>query len=319
MYFSRSLGLVASFAALASAAPVGPDGATCGPKGGDPPPPTTVNYTLPTTGTGKSNTTPGDSLETVLIIVSLLGTELPAQPTGTKLLKIAVGHGLQNYTCANSSASAVAIGALAVLYDVTAAYPGTPGTGLPQAQWDNLTFQTFWKTDVPLNLQDKAAASPGTPSSPNALPEASYAAVVASPWIAPAPLSLPPSPPKNKRDPAPPAPPAGPAGPGSYPYLGVHYFDAAGSPTFDLTGASAFFSGAKNAGVHAPASADKGVLATGAVDWLQLKDNGKGLSKGVSFAYRVITDGGAAQACSVSGAGSGSVPYTAFYWFFASA
>jgi hypothetical protein len=200
---------------------------------------------------------------------------------------------------------------------VTALYPGTPGTGIPQAVWDNLTYYALWYTDLPLNLQDKAAASPGTPTKPNVLPESSYAAVVANPWGTPeGPANLPTaaSGPSNG-----PAAPAGPAANQPVSVLGHHYFDAQGSPTFNLFGATpaGFFSAAKVSGVHAPPTADKGILDTSAVDWLALKDNGRGLSNGVVVsAYRVVTDAGGAQACSVSGAGSGSVPYSAYYWFF---
>lgn len=62
------------------------------------------------------------------------------------------------------------------------------------------------------------------------------------------------------------------------------------------------------------------MLETGAVDWLELSDNGRGLSKGVSTVYRVVTAGGVAQACSASGANANgtvfSVPYVAQYWFY---
>ncbi|KAH8755358.1 hypothetical protein F5883DRAFT_686948 [Diaporthe sp. PMI_573] len=81
-----------------------------------------------------------------------------------------------------------------------------------------------------------------------------------------------------------------------------------------------FFSGEKTGDVKAPADADKGVLGTGAIDWLQLGDNGRGLSRDVALVYRVVTAGGVAQACSVSGANDPgqalSVPYTAQYWFY---
>ncbi|KAH8761616.1 hypothetical protein F5883DRAFT_678331, partial [Diaporthe sp. PMI_573] len=107
-------------------------------------------------------------------------------------------------------------------------------------------------------------------------------------------------------------------------FLGFHYVDAKSAPTFDLVGsadpAGLFFSGAKTGDVKAPADADKGVLATGAVDWLQLGDNGRGLSRHVAQVYRVVTAGGVAQACSVSGVNDPdqalSVPYTAQYWFY---
>ncbi|KAH8744991.1 hypothetical protein F5883DRAFT_588344 [Diaporthe sp. PMI_573] len=62
---------------------------------------------------------------------------------------------------------------------------------------------------------------------------------------------------------------------------------------------------------------DQGVAA---IDWLQLGDNGRGLSRDVAQVYRVVTAGGIAQACSVSGVNNPgqalSVPYAAQYWFY---
>lgn len=145
---------------------------------------------------------------------------------------------------------------------------------------------------LPLNMKNPAAANPVGP----ALPESSYGAVTANPFPAPADLKM---------------------GPLTLPFLGVHYFDINGSPTFDLVQkAGLLASVAKKDNVKAPTSADKGLLNTGAVDWLRLLDNQKGISQGLSAVYRVVTAGGAAQACSVSGAGSGSVPYVAQYWMY---
>ena len=220
-----------------------------------------------------------------------IATDLPNPPEGVVLKHIAVGHGLQNYTCANTSSTAAATGALAVLYDITSLYPGTAGTGLTEEGFAGLSSTVLFSQTIPLNLADPSAADPATP----ALPEASYGAT-ADPFPAPADLVI--------------------SGMDPIAFLGRHYFDAAGTPTFDLSASGLFFSGAKAGGVKAPADADKGILSTGAVDWLQLGDSGKGLSSGVSYVYRVVTDGGVAQTCDVSGAGAGSVPYTAQYWFF---
>ena len=99
-------------------------------------------------------------------------------------------------------------------------------------------------------------------------------------------------------------------------FLGHHFFDAQSTPTFDLKIANLKASVAKTGAVDAPRNADKGILGTGAVSWLELGDNGKGLSQGVSKVYRVITAGGVAQKCEVAGAGAQSVPYTTYYWFY---
>ncbi|KAL1890048.1 hypothetical protein Sste5346_008484 [Sporothrix stenoceras] len=259
---ARSFTILASLLAVASAAP-----APCKPP----------VYTLPLTGTG---------------------TELPAVPAGLSLLKIAVGHGIQNYTCASTTASTVATGALAVLYDITSLYPGTVKTGLSAAAFSAIPGKVLYGQDIPLNLQTAGAASPGSAATPNVLAEADYGAVIADPFLAAASLALPgvlPSP---------------------APFLGHHYFDANGVPTFDLPAAQLFGVVGKTGDVKAPTTADPGILSSGAVDWLQLSASSNGLSKGIQLVYRVITAGGASQTCSEVNAAGGSVPYAAFYWFF---
>lgn len=225
-------------------------------------------------------------------------TELPSPPTGSVVKFIAMGHGIQNYTCANASATAAQLGALAVLYDITPYYPGTPSTGLTEDAFEALSASVMFSQDLPLNLVDTTAASPGTTDAPNALPESAYMSDTSDPFpAAPSDLSL------------------GASMTASF--LGHHYFDGLSAPTFDLSSTAGLrFSGAKAAGVKAPAGSNTGIISSGAVDWLQLADNGRGLGVGVSYVYRVVTAGGAAEACSVSGAGVGSVPYTAQYWFF---
>jgi hypothetical protein len=183
-----------------------------------------------------------------------------------------------------------------VLYDITTLYPGTPETGLPANAFDALSTTILWSQPLPLNLKNASAADPGSPGKPNVLPESAYGADTTNPFPVPADLKM---------------------GPMTIPFLGVHYFDGTGTPTFDLQAKSGLKAVVgKKDNVKAPASADKGILQTGAVDWLRLPDNGKGLSSGVSVVYRVVTAGGSAQLCSTSGVGSGSVPYTAQYWFY---
>lgn len=210
------------------------------------------------------------------------------------LVKIAVGHGIQNYSCASDEGTATPLGALALLYDATPLWPGTPGTGLSAQAFNALPSATLWSQDLPLNLVNASAACPGTTSHPNALPESEYRAKVDAPFpgtagdltVAGTTLKL----------------------------LGHHFFNAGGVPNFDLSAAGLYASVAKAASVNAPAGADPGILATGAVAWLRLNDTGG--SKGVSAVYRVLTAGGAAEPCAKSGAGIGSVPYSAFYWFY---
>lgn len=208
--------------------------------------------------------------------------------------KIAIGHGIQNYTCASTStASASAVGALAVLYDVTPLYPTTPRTGLDQNGWNSLPVTVLYSQQLPLNL----ASADGTPTNSLAAGTLAYNADPANPFPAPADLTLGGLPPVK--------------------FLGHHYFDASGTPTFDLSATGLFGSMTKTGSTNAPSGSDKGILGTGAVAWLQLADNGKGVSKGVELVYRVVTEGGSPDPCSVAGAGVQSVPYTAQYWFFA--
>lgn len=222
-------------------------------------------------------------------------TDLNPPPAGTKLLQITVGHGIQNYSCASTTANATLVGALATLYDTTKLYPGTPGSTLDQAAFDALSSVVLWTQDIPLNLVDPSSANPGTPNTPNSKPGSSYAADGTNPFPAPKPLSLPGMP--------------------EVPFAGVHYFDASGTPTFDLSASGLLAHVGKAGEVSSPGSADKGIVGTGAVGWLALKDSGKGVSKGVSFMYRVITAGGKPQSCSL-GEPTFSVPYAAAYWFY---
>lgn len=198
------------------------------------------------------------------------------------LKKIAVGHGVQNYTCTASSAgpSASAAGALAVLYDVTKLYPGTPRTGLSRAEFDALPTTTLYSQDTPLNLTEDGPA---------------YVVNAANPWIAPADLVL-----------------------GNFPpikFLGRHYFDIDNIPMFDLQTVGLKASVTKNESTAPPANADPGPMGTGAVLWLQLKDSGRDRSVGLDYVYRVITAGGNPVVCQNVG-DKFSVPYTTFYWFY---
>jgi hypothetical protein len=99
--------------------------------------------------------------------------------------------------------------------------------------------------------------------------------------------------------------------------LGHHYFDAAGTPVFDLSTPSTkiILFAARNRNVKAPISADKGPAGTGAVDWLFLTDKGGSYtSVGLSQVYRVVTAGGVGPICSRSGIEA--VDYATEYWFY---
>lgn len=208
------------------------------------------------------------------------GTELAAPPASLVLEKIAVGHGIQNYSCADPTGDFATAGALAVLYDVTSLYPGTAKTGITQKMWDHLPSDVLWNEPIPLNklIGSKYGADPMQPFRQRA---------------------------DLKHQGLP-----------SVKFLGHHYFDSAGIPMFDLIAARLKASVVKLNGIDAPSNADKGLIGSGAVQWLQLGESGNGQSEGLSMVYRVSTAGGGAQACSVAGVGVQSVPYVAIYWFY---
>ncbi|KAI8965203.1 hypothetical protein F5Y11DRAFT_355050 [Daldinia sp. FL1419] len=198
-------------------------------------------------------------------------------PGGAALKHILVGHGIQNYTCTGEGATATSLGALAVVWDITSLYPGASPSSLSADDFDAFASTVLRTTDMPVNL---AAAGDDSP-----FPE-------------PADLKV-----------------NGVSNP--LKFLGHHFFDAANTPTFDLSGADdgELFKGKKDASVPAPSDADKGAdPATGAVDWLRLSD--KGTSTGVSLVYRVLTAGGNPGPCSDAGQAQ-SVPYAAQYWIYA--
>lgn len=202
-----------------------------------------------------------------------------------------MGHGIQNYTCASAGATATSTGALAVLWEIRVLYPGSGDRALSEADWAGLTAKVLHTTDVPLNLL------------PGEGDDAKYAADPVAPFPPDADLEV--------------------EGAGTLAFLGHHYFDRAGTPTFDLLSeydpsapspAPVVFRGKRDAGIKAPADADPGLTGSGAVDWLRLSD--KGTSEGgLSLVYRVFTAGGNPAPCEEAGQ-TDSVPYTAMYWFY---
>lgn len=167
-----------------------------------------------------------------------------------------------------------------MLYDVTDFYPGTRNSGIRPDLWDNLPTNLLWNQALPLNKLN------GT----------QYGADPNTPFPDPADLTL--------------------QGVPAAKFLGHHVFNIDSVPVFDLSAAGLRATVKKIDGKTAPKNADKGIIGTGAVAWLQLDDNGAGQSNGVSSVFRVVTAGGAAQPCSAVGAGVQSVPYATYYWFF---
>ncbi|KAK2006199.1 malate dehydrogenase [Colletotrichum eremochloae] len=205
--------------------------------------------------------------------------ELPSPAADLALKYIALGHGIQNYTCVATNATtltATATGALAGLYDARRLYPKAGPGSLPSVDaFDALTTNALWGAPLPL-------VSDGVTR---------FGASASAPFPPPADLTLPNIAPLKQ--------------------IGVHFFDDTGVPNFKV-GAD-LLKAAKISGIKAPASADPGPEKTGAVDWLMLGD--KGGSHGITAVYRVITAGGVAHKCTTAGA-SDSVPYAAYYWLY---
>ncbi|KAF4844177.1 hypothetical protein CGCSCA4_v007571 [Colletotrichum siamense] len=207
------------------------------------------------------------------------GVELPAPAEDLVLKHIALGHGIQNYTCTGTNATAIsatATGALAALYDAMSLYPNQGPQALSIDAFNSLTTNAVWGAKLPLTSDGVSK----------------FGASSASPFPTPGTdLEMP--------------------GLKALPFIGVHFFDATGVPTFKV--GEDIFAGGKLNGTKAPTAADVGPEKTGAVDWLRLGD--KGASKGITSIYRVVTAGGVAHACTTPGA-SDSVPYAAYYWMY---
>ncbi|CAG7556018.1 unnamed protein product [Fusarium equiseti] len=203
-------------------------------------------------------------------------TELPSPPQGVALKHIALGFGIQNYTCADAAATPAAQGALAVLYDVTSFYPGQGLGSLPKDKWESFTSNVLNTGKIPLNLNENGVG-----------------ASLTEPFIEKSSIKV-----DGVRK--------------ELPYLGHHYFNAAGVPTFDLDTVNQLLLCKKLDGIKAPASASAGPEGTGAVDWLYLGDAGGSI--GVSYVYRVQTAGGASHGCKAKGVDSTS--YATLYWFY---
>ncbi|OAA39433.1 malate dehydrogenase [Metarhizium rileyi] len=212
-------------------------------------------------------------------------SSLPQPPEGYRVIHIALGFGIQNYTCAGVGEDATPDGAIAMLYDVTGLYPGQSRQSLPQKDWDELTSRVLRTHDVPLNLNSSTGGRV-EPDSPGACHN--------NPFKQDGPLRL--------------------EGARELPFLGHHLFNSAKVPEFVLNGGKIDLLSSKNSGVDAPADADKGPDGTGAVPWLALgaKDGTVGDAR---FVYRVSTAGGNSHGCAKT-TGQDSTKYAAMYWFY---
>ncbi|KUJ11821.1 uncharacterized protein LY89DRAFT_653261 [Mollisia scopiformis] len=172
--------------------------------------------------------------------------------TNLTLLYVAIGRGIQNYTCTAAGATPSAVGAIATLFDAT-----------------SLAFTD----ETAVHAIPPVAVYMPQPTSSLALKA------------------------------------------GVFNPIGHHYFDAAGTPTFDLTAVDKILFGGKTGDVKAPTTANVGPDGTGAVDWLQLTKKSTYTSVGVQVAYRLVTAGGSAPA-TCSNSSLITVPYAAEYWFY---
>ncbi|PHH75491.1 hypothetical protein CDD80_2325 [Ophiocordyceps camponoti-rufipedis] len=222
----------------------------------------------------------------------LAGQQLPSPPAGVSLKHIALGFGYQNYTCKHVRQPAEATGALAMLYDVTALYPGQGPASLSHPDFENLTAKVLSHNHIPIQVPsrhrqhqqpvdacivDSAAAYASRPFPPDA-----------GLWVEGIPQAL--------------------------PFLGHHYFDADGVPIFRIDGGRTDIPAAKVASVQPPAAAYAGPDGTGAVSWLFLR--GKHSPVGVKYyVYRVLTAGGTSHGCARA-TGDDSSSYAATYWFY---
>lgn len=213
-------------------------------------------------------------------------TELTNPPAGMKLLHIALGYGIQNYTCASAGATPVATGAIAVFYDALPLFPGQSSHSLTAAKFNDLTADVLAHGKIPFPLDNHNnrtdAAHPGASLTNPFLP---HDAPLYVPGVE-KPLAV----------------------------LGHHFFTNKGVPAFVLDNGNINLLAKKDESVNAPASASKGPDGTGAVAWLKLSatPDATGPAK---LVYRVVTAGGNSHGCA-KGAGDDTTPYAAQYWFF---
>ncbi|KAI1823400.1 hypothetical protein F4861DRAFT_324211 [Xylaria intraflava] len=111
---------------------------------------------------GPKPPTPGNPGITYVLPITDGTQSLPA-PNKT-IKHIAVGHGVQNYTCTATGAQAASVGALAVLYDITGLYPGSGSGALSQSDWDTLTSKVLRTTDDPITEPTTQSGSPFPPA-----------------------------------------------------------------------------------------------------------------------------------------------------------
>ena len=99
--------------------------------------------------------------------------------------------------------------------------------------------------------------------------------------------------------------------------IGQHYFDAAGTPTFDLSPENLLLKAKKIDASNAPGGACVGRDGGAAVPWLMLQDDGTGRSRGLGQVFRVETAGGSAPpTCEGAPVGTLTRDYAALYYLY---
>ncbi|KAI1322566.1 hypothetical protein F5Y16DRAFT_386247 [Xylariaceae sp. FL0255] len=102
--------------------------------------------------TTTSATRPTSTLtESVTYVIPSNGgsTPLASPPANSTLQHIAVGQGIQNYTCTTAGALGTSKGALAILYDMTALYPGSGASALSEADFEAFPARVLNTTAQP--------------------------------------------------------------------------------------------------------------------------------------------------------------------------
>lgn len=204
------------------------------------------------------------------------GNGLPPPPANLTFKSIALGFGIQNYTCAQQGGNSTAKGALAMLYNITDLYPGRGPSSLSQSDFENLTTKALENYPVPLNFS-KSAEDRVDPNFPGAS--------VAEPFPQDADLNV--------------------CGSKPLPFMGHHFFNGCGVPTFVSRDGAINMSVNLLQGVDAPKKE-----GTETVKWLALKSKDDS-----QFVYRPLTAGGVSHGCK-NGTGDDSTAYTATYWFY---
>lgn len=192
---------------------------------------------------------------------------------------IALGFGVQNYTCGQQGGNSTAKGALAVLYDITNLHPDLGPSSLSQNDFDNLASNVLANSPVPLNFRSSTEGRVDA-NFPGASPT--------EPFVQDADLAV--------------------WGSKPLPFMGHHFFDSEGVPVFFSRDGQINMAVRLLKGVDAPKKDNAG-KDTESVQWLALKskDDGK-------LVYRLLTAGGVAHGCKQ--AGDDSAAYAATYWFY---